>query len=73
MPLSERTVERLKERTCRACGKVGHAVDKDGRLQHPGNCPYCGIENPYPTTSLWRIALVGAALFGGMLLISMWR
>jgi hypothetical protein len=63
----------LSDYKCRACGKVGHSVDKDGRLQHPGNCPYCGIENPYPTTSLWRIALVGVLLVLGLLAISTLR
>jgi hypothetical protein len=73
MQTAEPTVDKIKERTCRGCGKVSHSVDKRGRLQHPRFCPYCGIENPYPTTSLRTVALVGVLLVLGMLAISMLR
>ena len=63
----------LRDYTCRACGKVAHSADKAGRLLIPGNCPYCGIENPYSIIPLWRIALVGVLLVVGLLAISMPR
>jgi hypothetical protein len=56
----------LSQSKCRACGKVSHVVGKTGRLQTPANCPYCGIENPYPNSPgivlLVIIAAAGAAL-----------
>lgn len=63
----------LKKRTCRGCGKIAHSVDALGRLQHPSFCPYCGNENPYPTSSLSTALIVAVLLFLGMLTLSLLR
>ena len=53
----------LSQNKCRACGKVSHVADKAGRLQFPGNCPYCGIENPYPNSPrIVLLAIIAAAI-----------
>ena len=53
----------LSQNKCRACAKVSHLVDKAGRLQTPANCPYCGIENPYPNSSgIGLLAVIAAVI-----------
>jgi hypothetical protein len=66
-------VDGLKELTCRACGKVSAYVSKDGRLQMPGQCPYCGTGDPYPNPGLKMIAIAGVLLVLGMLTMSLLR
>jgi hypothetical protein len=48
----------LKDFRCRACGKISHNVDKEGRLRFPNFCPNCGTEAPYQLTS--RTAIFAA-------------
>ena len=52
----------LSQNKCRACGKISHVVDKTGRLQTPANCPYCDIENPYPSSpGILLLVIIGVA------------